>query len=93
MQKDTHEANGARFIARDDMIVAWCRDTGQPFEPMTTAFMMERLKGRRGLFVDVGASTGWFSIPFAMGGHEVPQGGHGERMHGNKGNMDEYKCT
>lgn len=71
MPLDTHEANGARFIARDDMIVARCRDTGQPFEPMTTAFMIERLKGRRGLFVDVGASTGWFSIPFALAGHEV----------------------
>ena len=71
MQKDLHEANGALFIARDDMIVAWCRKTGRSFEPMTTEFMLERLKGRRGLFVDVGASTGWFSIPFALAGHEV----------------------
>jgi len=63
----TYEANGARFIAKDDMIVRWCRETGQPFEPETTEFIF----GATGTFVDVGASTGWFSIPMALRGHKV----------------------
>lgn len=64
-----HEANGALFVARDDMIVAWERETGGSFEPDTTPWIMERLDG--GCFVDVGASTGWFAIPVAMTGCSV----------------------
>lgn len=68
---DLHEANGARFLARNDQIVTWERRTGQPFEPVTTAWMRAALASRAGAFVDVGASTGWFAIPFALAGREV----------------------
>ena len=61
------EANGARFIAADDMIVAWLRDApGRVFEPETTRFIFDVLAEAPGHFVDVGASTGWFTVPVAM---------------------------
>lgn len=68
---DLHEANGARFIAADDMIVAWIRRERREFEPETFAWMRAALAGRDGVFVDVGAATGWFSIPFALAGARV----------------------
>lgn len=68
---DTFEANGARFIAADDMIVKWCRKNRREFEPETTAFIFAVLKEHGGAFVDVGASTGWFSIPAALRGADV----------------------
>lgn len=68
---NTFEANGARFIAENDMIVSWCRKTGKPFEPETTAFMFDVMAKRGGQFVDVGASTGWFSVPMAAQGFDV----------------------
>lgn len=61
------EANGARFIAENDMIVRWCRKEQRPFEPETTAFIFDVMKDG-GQFVDVGAATGWFSIPLALRG-------------------------
>lgn len=68
---DTFEANGARFAAENDMIVRWCRQTGRPFEPETTRWMLARLAERAGAFVDVGAATGWFAIPIALSGRLV----------------------
>lgn len=68
---DIHEANGARFIAQDDMIVRWERKERRKFEPETTIWLFHELEQRQGLFVDVGAATGWFSIPAALRGHEV----------------------
>lgn len=68
---DIFEANGCRFIADDDMIVRWCRQTGKQFEPETTAWMFGVMAERDGAFIDVGASTGWFSIPMAIRGREV----------------------
>jgi FkbM family methyltransferase len=67
---DIHQANGARFIAADDMIVAWERRERRPFEPETTAFLRHRWR-RGALFVDAGASTGWFAIPAALAGATV----------------------
>ncbi len=65
-----HKANGARFIAQNDMIVRWCRETGKPFEPETTEWMFD-VMARGGTFVDIGAATGWFAIPVALRGCEV----------------------
>ena len=69
---DIHEANGCRFLAQDDMIVRWLRqDRRRTFEPVTTAWMFRKMAETAGAFVDVGASTGWFSIPMAKAGHKV----------------------
>jgi FkbM family methyltransferase len=61
-------ANGASFWDKDDMIIRWLRaNPGKTFEPATFIFMKSALaQGDGGVFVDVGASTGWFSIPFAL---------------------------
>lgn len=53
------------------MIVAWEQREGRRFEPDTTAWMIEAVAKADGLFVDVGASTGWFAVAFAKMGHEV----------------------
>lgn len=66
-----HDANGAKFVAQDDMIVAWERAEARPFEPKTTAFLLDALVARRGVLIDAGASTGWFAIPAAMRGADV----------------------
>lgn len=68
---NVYSANGARFIAADDMIVRWERETRRVFEPVTFAWIMARLAENDGAFVDVGASTGWFTVPVALAGHEV----------------------
>lgn len=67
----TYRANGADFIAADDMIVRWLNQGNPAFEPSTTKWMFDRLAERRGLYVDVGASTGWFAIPVALTNREV----------------------
>jgi FkbM family methyltransferase len=61
----------AEWIAQDDMIVRWLMQTDLKFEPVTTPWMLDQMPKRRGAFVDVGASTGWFSVPFAKRGHKV----------------------
>jgi FkbM family methyltransferase len=69
---DTFEQeNGAQFIAQDDMIVSWIRKTGSPFEPETGLWMADVIGKKDGAFVDVGASTGWYSIPMALAGYRV----------------------
>lgn len=68
---DIFEANGAKFIAQDDMIVRWLRDGHGEFEPATTKWLFDALSVRNGAFVDVGASTGWFTVPVAMTGRKV----------------------
>lgn len=68
---EIYEANGARFIAANDMIVAWARKTSCAFEPVTTAWMFDKMDVREGAFVDVGASTGWFTIPMILRGYAV----------------------
>lgn len=67
----TFEANGARFLAAQDMIVSWIRRTKREFEPETTHFIFDTLAERGGVYLDVGASTGWFAIPAALRGHDV----------------------
>jgi len=62
------EANGAKFYSADDMIISWILKTKQEFEPDTTRFIFDHATE---LFLDVGASTGWFSIPIAKLGVEV----------------------
>jgi len=69
---DLHEANGIELIAANDMIVAWERKQRKLFEPETTAWMSAIMVESVGApFVDVGASTGWFSVLFASRGAEV----------------------
>lgn len=66
------EANGCSFIAKDDMIVSWLlHDPSREFEPQTTAWMKRVMGSGKGCFVDVGASTGWFSIMMAKLGYDV----------------------
>lgn len=67
----TYRANGADFIAADDMIVRWLGQGNPAFEPSTTKWMFDRLAERRGIYVDAGASTGWFAIPVALTNREV----------------------
>ena len=71
MDTHTDELLGATWIAADDMIIRWIRQTRQSFEPHTTPWMLEQIEQRAGAYVDVGASTGWFAVPFAMRGREV----------------------
>lgn len=65
-EPDIFLANGARFLAEHDMIVAHIRKGKGWFEPVTTEWMFERADQRG--YVDVGASTGWFAVPMAMRG-------------------------
>lgn len=62
---------GVSWLAEDDMIVQWIRRTGRKFEPATTPWMLEQMDDATGAYVDVGASTGWFAVPFAKRGHKV----------------------
>lgn len=59
------------WYAQDDMIIRWIRQTGRRFEPVTTPWMLEQLAKRGGVYVDVGASTGWFAVPIAKHGRQV----------------------
>ena len=69
MTEDIFIANGAKFYAKDDVIVRHVR-SGQAFETETTAWLFSTVsKGRA--YVDVGHSTGWFAVPVAMMGVEV----------------------
>jgi FkbM family methyltransferase len=61
----------ATWIAQDDIIIRWLRQTGGKFEPMTTPWMLEQMAARPGAYVDVGASTGWFAVPMAKRGYPV----------------------
>ena len=69
-------ANGAKFIAADDMIVRYERREKKTFEPETWKFIKSQLESRPedqqgGIFVDVGASTGWFTVPVGLMGVQV----------------------
>lgn len=66
---DIFEVNGAKFYAKDDMIVRHIR-AGKKFEPLTTAWMFDNVDNER-VYVDVGHSTGWFAIQMALRGIEV----------------------
>lgn len=66
---DIFEANGAKFVAKDDMIIRHIR-SGKSFEPDTTKWMFANLDPDRA-YVDVGHSTGWFGVPVAMMGYTV----------------------
>lgn len=68
---DIFEINDAKFLAQDDMIIRWLRGGNGPFEPVTTPWIFEKLEENEGLYVDVGASTGWFAVPIAIKGREV----------------------
>jgi FkbM family methyltransferase len=63
---------GARFVAKDDMIVSWIRaKEGRQFEPETRRWIFDQLAVRPGCFVDVGASTGWYAVQLALAGIDV----------------------
>lgn len=70
MKDDIFEANGAKFYAKDDMIVRHIRAGKGAFEPSTTKWLFDNLEEGRA-YVDVGHSTGWFAIPVALKGYEV----------------------
>lgn len=68
---EIYRANGAKFVAKDDMIVRWLKRNTRQFEPVTFDWLFDELSDREGCFVDVGASTGWFSVPAALRGYDV----------------------
>lgn len=70
MKDDIFEANGAKFYAKDDMIIRHIRAGKGDFEPSTTKWLFDNLEESRA-YVDVGHSTGWFAIPVALKGYEV----------------------
>jgi FkbM family methyltransferase len=65
-----YEANGCKFYAEKDMIVMWERRENKKFEPETTEWMLDKMTPE-GAFIDVGASTGWFTVLMAKRGYEV----------------------
>lgn len=68
----TDEVLGATWLAQDDNIVHWLRQSPERrFEPVTTSWMLAQMAARGGAYVDVGASTGWFAVPFALRGYTV----------------------
>lgn len=67
----TDDFLAASWYAADDQIIKWIRQTGRKFEPATTPWMLDQLAEREGAYVDVGASTGWFAVPFAKRGYDV----------------------
>jgi len=68
---DLFVANGVRFLAADDMIVGFCRRTGEEFEPETARFVFGEAAARPGLVLDIGAGTGWYTLPLAAAGQSV----------------------
>lgn len=68
--KEVFEANGAKFIAKDDLIVGIVRDQRKDFEPTTSKWIFDNLVQGKA-FLDIGHSTGWFSIPISKMGYEV----------------------
>lgn len=70
MNPDLFQAHGAYFYAQDDMIVRHIRSGKGAFEPYTAQWIFEKISAD-GLFVDVGASTGWYTVPVAMRGKQV----------------------
>lgn len=70
MTEDIFEANGAKFYAKDDMIIRHIRAGKGDFEPSTTKWIFDNLDPERA-YVDVGHSTGWFGVPVALKGYEV----------------------
>ena len=68
---NVYDEGTALFYEQNDMIVRWIKNTKQRFEPETTDFMTDALDARPGLFVDVGASTGWFSMIMGCRGVDV----------------------
>lgn len=83
--------SGALFFAQDDMIVSWIRREGRPFEPETAAWISRKMltleSGPARHFVDVGASTGWYTVPMALALNAVtafePNSRVLERLHAN----------
>lgn len=68
---DTIQHMGAALIADGDPIAREIAKTGNPFEPQTWAWVNRVLPGLDGAFIDVGAFTGWYSVPIAMTGRAV----------------------
>lgn len=70
---DIFEIDGAKYLSKDDMIVRWLRDgQGRVFEGETLEWIHKILQERPdGVFIDVGASTGWYSVRVALLGRLV----------------------
>lgn len=64
------EHNGIKFIEKDDLIVKILKDTKVDFEEKTTNWILSNLVKNK-LFIDVGHSTGWFSLLAASNGFNV----------------------
>lgn len=67
---DIFEFNGIKFISKNDLIVSKIRDQKTDFELETTQYVFSNLESGK-TFVDVGHSTGWFSLQVAAKGFKV----------------------
>ncbi len=62
----THRATGLRFLVTPRDVVGRTIMRRQSYEPALTAWLVETLgQGPEGLFVDVGANLGWFTLQAA----------------------------
>src|SRR5690606_23467053 len=66
---DIYRAHGCVFNGLNDVVIR--NDREAPFEPETMEFINTALSHRDGCFIDVGASTGWYSCIMAKRGHDV----------------------
>jgi FkbM family methyltransferase len=64
------EYDGLKFIEKDDLIVGILKSKKNGFEKQTTDWVMSNLQNGK-TFVDVGHSTGWFSLHAASKGFKV----------------------
>lgn len=62
--------NGLRFVEKNDLIVDILKKEKQDFEKKTTDWILSNLEENK-TFVDVGHSTGWFSLLVASKGYKV----------------------
>lgn len=93
---ETIDHMGAMMIADGDPIAREIAKTGEPFEPATVSCIKRILAKREGAFIDVGAFTGWYSVPIAMMGRTVhafePHPKSSARLATNAG-MNDAKVT
>lgn len=67
---DIFEINGIKLISKNDLIVSKIIDQREEFEAETTKWIISNLENGK-TFVDVGHSTGWFSLQVASRGFKV----------------------
>jgi FkbM family methyltransferase len=64
------QINGIKLIVEDDLIVSKIMSENKVFEKETTEWILSNLEKDK-TFVDVGHSTGWFSLQVSLKGYKV----------------------